>query len=85
MNLQGIQYHMNLYYKTELGKLYLGDSLEVLNDEDISKYVGKVNLIVTSPPFPLNNKKKYGNEIGGAYREWFKKLTPVFNQLLAIL
>lgn len=27
INLQGIQYHMNLYYKTELGKLYLGDSL----------------------------------------------------------
>ena len=74
---------MNLYYKTELGKLYLGDSLDVLNDEDISKYVGKVNLIVTSPPFPLNNKKKYGNEIGEAYREWFKKLTPIFNQLLA--
>lgn len=51
---------MNLYYKTELGKLYLGDSLDVLNDEDISKYVGKVNLIVTSPPFPLNNKKNMG-------------------------
>ncbi|ERM15499.1 DNA methyltransferase [Pantoea ananatis BRT175] len=74
---------MNLYYKTELGQLYLGDSLEIINNENISEYVGKVNLIVTSPPFPLNNKKKYGNEIGEEYLKWFKKLTPVFNQLLA--
>ncbi|MCU8487015.1 site-specific DNA-methyltransferase [Vibrio sp. PNB23_22_6] len=74
---------MKLFYSTELGKLYLGDSLQVLEEEELNQYRGKVNLIVTSPPFPLNNKKKYGNEIGEAYKEWFTKLTPIFNELLA--
>lgn len=74
---------MKLFYKTELGKLYLGDSLKSLSYEKIAKYAGKVNLIITSPPFPLNNKKKYGNEIGDAYKKWFQELTPIFNELLA--
>lgn len=44
---------------------------------------GKVNLIVTSPPFPLNNKKKYGNATGKEYLDWFTALAPVFSNLLA--
>lgn len=74
---------MKLYYKTELGKLFLGDSLKSLSHSVISKYKGKFNLIITSPPFPLNKKKKYGNETGDAYKEWFKQLTPIFNELLS--
>lgn len=74
---------MKLYFKTERGELYLGDSLQTLSEKTINEYKGKVNLIVTSPPFPLNSKKKYGNEVGDAYRKWFKDLTPIFNQFLA--
>lgn len=74
---------MKLYYKTEFGKLFIGDSLKSLNDKTISKYKGKINLIITSPPFPLNKKKRYGNETGEAYKEWFKQLTPIFNELLS--
>lgn len=71
-------------YKSKLGKLLVGDSLELLkNDKKLSKLKGKVNLIVTSPPFPLNNKKQYGNEKGEEYKDWFVKLAPIFSDLLA--
>ncbi|WP_345291128.1 site-specific DNA-methyltransferase [Flavobacterium hankyongi] len=43
---------------------------------------GKVNLIITSPPFPLNNKKQYGNEKGEEYLKWFIDMAPIFSDLL---
>jgi len=71
-------------YKSKLGKLFVGNSLELLaNDKKLRKLKGKVNLIITSPPFPLNNKKQYGNEKGEEYKEWFTKLAPIFSDLLA--
>ncbi|WP_072091734.1 DNA-methyltransferase [Trabulsiella odontotermitis] len=73
---------MKSFFSTKKGKLYLGDSLSLLKESQFKKYIGKVNLIITSPPFPLNNKKKYGNEIGEKYKEWFTQLAPVFNKLL---
>ncbi|MFC5874806.1 site-specific DNA-methyltransferase (cytosine-N4-specific) [Chryseobacterium arachidis] len=74
----------NKKYKSKLGKLIVGNSLELLkNDKKLAKLKGKVNLIVTSPPFPLNNKKQYGNEKGEEYKDWFIKLAPIFSDLLA--
>ncbi|MEN4759509.1 site-specific DNA-methyltransferase [Chryseobacterium sp. C39-AII1] len=74
----------NKKYKSKLGKLVVGNSLELLkNDKKLAKLKGKVNLIVTSPPFPLNNKKQYGNEKGEEYKDWFIKLAPIFSDLLA--
>jgi len=71
-------------YKSKLGMLIQGNSIELLEkDKEISALKGKVNLIITSPPFPLNNKKHYGNEKGEEYKEWFIKLAPVFSELLA--
>ncbi|MGN6292442.1 MAG: DNA-methyltransferase [Chitinophagaceae bacterium] len=71
-------------YKSKLGMLIQGNSIELLeNDKKNSALKGKVNLIVTSPPFPLNNKKQYGNEKGEEYKEWFIKLAPIFSKLLA--
>ena len=44
-------------------------------------YLGKVQLIFTSPPFPLNRKKSYGNYSGEEYIKWLceigKKLVPL--------
>ncbi len=71
------------YYETELGHLILGDSYEELTNGSMDEYKGKVNLIITSPPFPLNNKKKYGNLQGDEYKEWFVNLAPIFEELLA--
>lgn len=59
-----------------------GDSIELLKGTDYEQLKGTIALIITSPPFPLNNKKKYGNEIGEAYLEWFASIAPVLSELL---
>ena len=71
-------------YSSKLGRLIHADSIDLLNNRDIlADLQGKANLIVTSPPFPLNNKKRYGNKTGDDYLEWFSSLAPVFSKLLA--
>lgn len=72
---------MNIY-KSKNGKLIVGNSIKLLNGEMHESLKGSVNLIVTSPPFPLNNKKKYGNEKGEEYQKWFTDLAPIFADLL---
>ncbi|MGB7957622.1 MAG: DNA methyltransferase, partial [Minisyncoccia bacterium] len=69
-------------YKTKLGKYLLGDSQKLIKADLLKKYKNKVQLILTSPPFPLNAKKEYGNLTGGAYKEWLAGLAPLFSQLL---
>lgn len=70
-------------YKSKKGKLILGDSIELLSGKFKKKYKGKIDLIITSPPFPLNKKKKYGNKQGDEYLKWFTDLAPVFSELLS--
>lgn len=56
-------------YKTNLGKAFWGDSLELipqLEDESI-------DLVITSPPFALLRKKEYGNKEQSEYVEWLAK------------
>lgn len=72
-----------IYYETKFGKLLIGDSYKELKNGSLDEYKGKVNLIITSPPFPLNNKKKYGNLQGEEYKDWFISLAPVFEELLS--
>jgi DNA modification methylase len=43
---------------------------------------GQVQLIFTSPPFPLNNKKAYDNKQGDEYKSWLKAYAPIFKRLL---
>lgn len=74
--------HKNTFYNTERGSLILGDSYEELTNGSLNALKGKVNLIITSPPFPLNKKKKYGNFKGDAYKDWFTSLAPIFEELL---
>jgi site-specific DNA-methyltransferase (cytosine-N4-specific) len=55
------------YYTTRFGEAYLGDSLEIMRmiaDDTVS-------LVVTSPPFPLQRKKPYGNVAPRDYVSWF--------------
>ena len=57
----------NPAYKTKLGEVFVGDSIELLNKlEDNS-----VNLVITSPPFALQRKKEYGNLDQHEYIDWF--------------
>jgi DNA modification methylase len=66
------------YYTTSLGAAYLYDSFELLKklpDEFI-------DLIVTSPPFALQRKKKYGNVSAGDYVNWFLPFAKEFKRVL---
>lgn len=74
---------MKVEFTTRLGDLYLGKCEDVLTSEVGKTLRGKVNLLITSPPFPLNNKKSYGNKKEEEYREWFVSLAPLFSELLA--
>jgi site-specific DNA-methyltransferase (cytosine-N4-specific) len=49
---------------------------------DLAKYKGKVSLILTSPPFPLNRKKRYGNFTGEEYRKWLATFALIFRDFL---
>lgn len=65
-----------------MGRLFVGDSVSLSQKYLNRHYKNKFNLIITSPPFPLNNKKKYGNLQGEAYYDWFISLAPIFSNLL---
>lgn len=67
------------YIKTPLGQAWLGDSLAVL-DGVVRRE--SVDLIMTSPPFGLVRKKKYGNEDADRYVEWFRPFGDMFHKML---
>lgn len=73
---------VDFHHKTSYGHYYVGDSTQLLVDKLQSSLKGKVQLILTSPPFPLNNKKSYGNLTGDEYKNWFVSLASVFSELL---
>lgn len=70
-------------YQTRRGVMYVGQAERVLTNLATKSLRGKVNLIFTSPPFPLNTKKRYGNEQGAAYVEWLARFAPLLRQFLA--
>ena len=72
----------NIFYKTNLGKLLLGESESIIKKQLTRYYKKKVQLIITSPPFPLNSKKKYGNLQGEEYKNWFANLGILLKELL---
>lgn len=69
-------------YKTKKGKMFKGDFFDLYEKYLKRYYRNKFQLIITSPPFPLNNKKKYGNLAGEDYLKWFESLAPIFSDLL---
>src|SRR5690349_1299533 len=70
------------FFSTGAGRLYLGDAEELLSGPVGRALAGKVQLLITSPPFPLNRKKKYGNKSGNQYKKWFSQLATLFASLL---
>jgi len=67
-------------FRTEQGKLYVGKCEEVLNSTHFKRWKGRVQLLFTSPPFPLKRKKKYGNYDGENYLTWLSRLAPLFSE-----
>ena len=73
---------MRLEQRKKSGRYYVGNSEEILSYRPLRKLRGKIQLIITSPPFPLNKKKSYGNMTGDEYLEWFASLAPIFAEML---
>jgi hypothetical protein len=71
-----------ILHETSAGRYYQGRAEDLLRGEIGRELKGQVQLILTSPPFPLNNKKSYGNLAGEEYRSWFCGLAEVFSELL---
>jgi DNA modification methylase len=69
-------------YKTKYGRMIIGRIEDALNTRTLSVMRGKVDLIFTSPPFPLVRKKRYGNETGETYIKWLESLAPKLCDLL---
>jgi site-specific DNA-methyltransferase (cytosine-N4-specific) len=69
-------------YRTKFGRFILGKAEEALASRLGGQLAGKVDLVFTSPPFPLNNKKKYGNLQGEAYIKWLADFASHFKSLL---
>ena len=44
--------------------------------------LARCSSIFTSPPFPLNRKKAYGNKLGEEFIKWLADLAPDFKKLL---
>ena len=70
--------NFNTFYKTDLGELTHGDSLDVL----ATHTVNSIDLIMTSPPFGLVRKKEYGNVHADDYCDWFRPFAEEFHRVL---
>lgn len=70
-------------YETDLGAAFYGDSYDILRSTSFAKHKGEVQLAFTSPPFPLNTKKSYGNLQGQDYIRWFAGFAPLLRDIVA--
>lgn len=76
-------------YSTDYGLCINEDCNTVIDEYMLQYYKGKVQLIFTSPPFPLNRKKSYGNLVGDEYINWLcaigEKLKPLLTETGSIV
>ncbi len=70
-------------FSTSLGKAYCSRIEDFVASSTAKRLKGKVNLILTSPPFPLAAPKAYGNKIGEDYRSWIVEVCRSLRPLLA--
>ncbi len=71
-------------YSTKNGICINADCEKVIEKYLSTNYAGQVQLILTSPPFPLKRAKKYGNKVGDEYLDWLcaigNKLKPLLTE-----
>lgn len=72
--LEGVEHT----YATPMGAAFTGDSLDLLKKLP----TGSVNLVVTSPPYALHFKKKYGNASKVDYLGW---ILPFAREIFRVL
>jgi site-specific DNA-methyltransferase (cytosine-N4-specific) len=65
-----------------MGCMFTGPAEDVLAGPLFRPWRGRVQLLFTSPPFPLNREKKYGNLHGQAFADWLAAFAPLFTSCL---
>jgi DNA modification methylase len=65
-----------------MGRMLHGLSDLLMRSGELERHQGSVDLVFTSPPFPLNRKKKYGNLNGAKYMEWLSSYGPLLKRML---
>ena len=69
-------------YGTDLGLMFNDSCEAAFSKYPLTAMKGKAQLLFTSPPFPLNTKKRYGNLTGTDYLNWLANLAPILASLL---
>ena len=69
-------------YSTRYGHSILGSSRDILESSFANLIEGKVQLVFTSPPFPLNRGKKYGNLKNEPYKTWLRGYAQLLKKML---
>jgi hypothetical protein len=82
MGIVDVEGDLRQVFRTKLGETYCARAELALASRSMKKYKGKVQLILTSPPFPLNRKKKYGNLQGEEYISWLSSFGSIFREFL---
>lgn len=77
-NLSNITDGLKAYYKTDSGKAFIGDALELIKKIPDNS----IDLIMTSPPYGLRKKKEYGNADPEVYIKWFMPFAEEFFRVL---
>lgn len=72
-----------LAYSTPMGQAYQTTIEDFLVSKTGESLKGKVDLILTSPPFPLTAPKRYGNLTGEDYKAWISSLAEPLSELLS--
>jgi site-specific DNA-methyltransferase (cytosine-N4-specific) len=62
--------------------MHYGTVENFLESDEGKRLQGKVQLVFTSPPFPLLTPKAYGNRVGDDYLDWLAALSPKLADLL---
>ena len=75
---------MSLFFKTKNGEAYNSSIEKFLESKKGKSLKGKVNLIFTSPPYPLIVPKKYGNKQGDEYLNWIANISSGLKDLLTV-
>ena len=77
-----INNEMGPLYRTKKGVLYLGCAEDILRMKWFKSLQNNIDLIFTSPPFPLNRRKAYGNLNGEDYVNWLANFAKIFQKML---
>ncbi|WKZ65517.1 MAG: site-specific DNA-methyltransferase [Flavobacteriales bacterium] len=73
---------MEVSFETEHGYAVNGSSEDLLKSKAMKDLRGQVQLVFTSPPFPLNRKKAYDNKTGDAYKKWLSEYAVLLTDVL---